>query len=72
MAWSGAVATFDRLGGVDLPDDSICALTDHVLNVVLLRHIEGDFPRAAAACWCARHCGGVMGYFARVREAGLW
>jgi hypothetical protein len=40
------------------PYYAVCALADHILDVVLLRYVEGYLPRAAASCgrhvcgWC--------------------
>jgi len=41
---------------VNLPDDSVGAFADYILDVVLFRDIEGNLPRAATSC--GRHvCG---------------
>jgi len=40
-----------------LPDNTICALSYYILNIVLLRDIEGDFSRASARAGRARHVG---------------
>jgi hypothetical protein len=38
------------------PYYAVCAFADYILDVVLLRYVEGYLPRAAASCW--RHvCG---------------
>jgi hypothetical protein len=44
-----------------VPDDTVCALSDDVLDVILLRDVERDFPRATAPSRCARHGGGCEG-----------
>lgn len=49
-----------QIGGCSLPDYSICALSDYILDIVLLRHIERDLPGAVAPCG-ARHCSGLWG-----------
>jgi hypothetical protein len=50
-------ATALALGAmVRLPYYAVRAFTDHILDVVLLRYVEGYLPRAAASC--GRHvCG---------------
>ena len=40
---------------VDLPDNAVCALADDILDVILVRHVEGDFPRSTSLTWLARH-----------------
>lgn len=42
-----------------LPYDSICSFTNDILNIVLLRYVEGDLSRATACSGCARHYGGL-------------
>jgi hypothetical protein len=44
-----------------VPDDSVCALSDDVLDVILLRDVERDFPGATAPSRCAGHGGGCEG-----------
>ena len=45
----------------DVPDDTVCALSNDVLDVILLRDVERDFPGATAPSRCARHGGGCGG-----------
>ncbi len=40
------VSLVETTEAFDSPDDTISALTDYILNIILLRDIEGDFPRA--------------------------
>jgi hypothetical protein len=37
-----------------LPDDTVCALADHILNVVLFGHVKGDLT-GSLACSTRRH-----------------
>lgn len=34
-----------------LPDDPICALSHHILYVILFRHIEGYLSGVSTPCW---------------------
>ena len=43
------------------PHHTICAFSYHILDIVLLRHVEGNLPGAAAPCWSARHGSEVLG-----------
>jgi hypothetical protein len=51
------------------PDDSVGAFTDYILDVVLLRHVEGNLPGATASC--GRHvCGWCMGKRCALLQSG--
>lgn len=45
----------------DVPDDTVCALTNNILNIVLLAHIEGDLA-GSTRVWSAR----LRRHFARL------
>jgi hypothetical protein len=53
----------------NLPNNTVCALAYDILDIVLLRHVEGNLPGAAAARrW---HVGGCCGWYALEREKVL-
>jgi hypothetical protein len=52
----------------NLPNNTVCALSYDILDVVLLRHIEGNLPRATAPRWW--HVGGCWSCYALKCEKG--
>lgn len=40
-----SIQCLDNVERVDIPDDSIGSFSNNILNIVLLRNIEGDFSR---------------------------
>ena len=57
---------------VCVPDDPVCALSNHILDIILLGDIEGYLPRASARTGRARHAGDLGDPLALLRnERGL-
>jgi sarcosine oxidase delta subunit len=48
------------------PNNTVCALSDNILNIVLLRDVERDLSRASAPRWW--HVGGCCVWYALVRD----
>jgi hypothetical protein len=49
------------------PNDTVCTLAHHVLDIILLGYVEGDLSRATAPRGCAGHGDGWRGFDAQMR-----
>jgi hypothetical protein len=68
-SWSVVSSCFhvDIEQAVYSPDDSVGAFADYILNIVLLRDVEGNLPGATASC--GRHS---CGCWTKVRFCAIW
>jgi hypothetical protein len=45
--------------GFQLPDDTVCALANDILNIVLVGHVEGDLSRPSLGVLTLSHGGSL-------------
>lgn len=53
-----------------LPDDTVCALADYILNLILIGHVEGDLAGSSLCGVLLNHPVGSVGLGSMVSSSG--